>query len=181
MSLQSVHWFSEHTGKARETIVKHLKASGIPMTPGPKMATLYETKDAFPVLYGQAEGGEQGELMKARTENLEADTALKRLKEQQVLGELAPINVLEWALSSICAQIGATLETLPAKLKRRLPQLNAADLDIIRKEIAKARNAAADVRLDLGGSDESAVDASDSARHHAAASTVAVEAVGVGG
>jgi Phage DNA packaging protein Nu1. len=60
---------------------------------------------------------------------------------------------LEWALSSICSQIGAALETLPAKLKRRLPQLNAADIELIRKEIAKARNAAAAVRLDLSGGD----------------------------
>jgi hypothetical protein len=181
MSLQSVHWFSEHTGKARETIVKYLKASGIPMTPGPKMATLYETKDAFPVLYGQAEGGEQGELMKARTENLEADTALKRIKEQQLLGESAPIVALEWALSSACAQIAAVLETIPAKLKRRLPQLSTADLDIIRKEIAKARNSAAAVHLDLGRRHGDASGTSDSEGHRAALSTTAAETVGMGG
>ncbi len=95
------------------------------------------------------------DLERERALNLQADTALKKLKEQQLLGELAPINVLEWALSSVCSQIGATLETLPAKLKRRLPQLNAADLEIIRKEIAKARNAAASVRLDTGASNAS--------------------------
>lgn len=93
------------------------------------------------------------DLERERALNLQADTALKRLKEQQILGELAPISALEWALSSICSQIGAALETLPAKLKRRLPQLNAADIELIRKEIAKARNAAAAVRLDLSGGD----------------------------
>lgn len=150
MTLESVSWISEKTGFTRETIVKRLKNANVESIPGPKMATMYETKTAFPVLYGQAEGGEQGALMKARTENLDADTRLKAIKEQELLGQLAPISVLEWALSSICSQIGATLETLPAKLKRRLPQLNAADLEIIRKEIAKTRNSAAAVRLDLG-------------------------------
>jgi phage terminase Nu1 subunit (DNA packaging protein) len=95
------------------------------------------------------------DLDRERALNLQADTALKRLKEQQLLGELAPINVLEWALTSVCAQIGAALETLPAKLKRRLPQLDAADLEIVRKEIAKARNSAAAIRLDLGDGHES--------------------------
>lgn len=155
MSLESTSWFSDKTGFTRETVAKRLRNAGMTGSPGPKASTLYESKDAFPILYGAADGGEQGELMKARTENLEADTALKRLKEQQLLGELAPINVLEWALTSVCAQIGAALETLPAKLKRRLPQLDAADLEIVRKEIAKARNSAAAIRLDLGDGYES--------------------------
>lgn len=96
------------------------------------------------------------DLDRERALNLQADTALKRLKEQQLLGELAPIDVLEWALSSVCAQISATLETLPAKLKRRLPQLNTADLELIRKEIAKARNAAATSRIEFSGDHKNA-------------------------
>lgn len=181
MSLESTSWFSEKTGFTRETVAKRLKNAGIVGQPGPKASLLYESKEAFPILYGQAEGGEQGELMKARTENLEADTALKRLKEQQLLGELAPISVLEWTLSSVCNQIGAVLETLPAKLKRRLPQLNAADLEIIRKEVAKTRNAAAAVRLDLGESYENAAFGNDSAGADRAATADAAEVVGVGG
>lgn len=181
MSLESTSWFSEKTGFTRETVAKRLRNAALVATPGQKMATMYETKDAFPVLYGQAEGGEQGELMKARTENLEADTALKRLKEQQLLGESAPIVALEWALSSACSQIAAVLETIPAKLKRRLPQLTTADLDIIRKEIAKARNSAAAVHLDLGRRHGDASGTSDSEGHRAALSTTAAETVGMGG
>jgi hypothetical protein len=151
MSLESLHWFSEKTGKARETIVKYLNKKGIVAVNGPQQAKLYETIDVFPIIYSSGKSGsDQNELERARTENLDADTRLKAIKEQELLGQLAPISALEWALSSICSQIGATLETLPAKLKRRLPQLNAADLEIIRKEIAKTRNAAAAVRLDLG-------------------------------
>jgi phage terminase Nu1 subunit (DNA packaging protein) len=149
MSLESIHWYAEKTRKARETIVKRLKASGITMTPGPKQATLYETSEALPVIYEAAEGGEQGELMRARTQNLEADTRLKGLREAQLRNELAPIDALTWALSATCSQIAAILETIPAKLKRALPNLTATDLNIIRKEIAKAQNAAAAARLDL--------------------------------
>jgi phage terminase Nu1 subunit (DNA packaging protein) len=176
MSLESTSWFSEKTGFTRETVAKRLRNAGILGAPGERASTLYETKDALPVLYGQAEGGEQGDLMKARTENLEADTALKRLKEQQLLGELAPIDVLEWALSSVCAQISATLETLPAKLKRRLPQLNAADLEIIRKEIAKTRNAAAAARIDFGDGHQNANSEPDSAGDHGIGATATAQA-----
>lgn len=164
MSLESLHWYAEKTGKARETIGKYLREAGVEMTPGPKQATLYETRDAFPVIYSSGKASNQNDLDRARTDNLEADTALKRLKEQQLLGELAPITVLEWALSSLSAQIGAILETLPAKLKRRLPQLTASDLEILRKEIVKARNAAADVRLDLGDTNPASTGTGDSAR-----------------
>lgn len=121
------------------------------------------------------------DLDRERALNLQADTALKRIKEQQLLGELAPINVLEWALSSACAQIGATLETLPAKLKRRLPQLNAADLEIIRKEIAKARNTAAAIRLDLGDSNESSVESIHRTGDDRTAATAPPEVIGMGG
>lgn len=175
MTLESVSWLSEKTGFTRETIVKRLKNANIDAIPGPKMATMYETKTAFPVLYGQAEGGEQGALMKSRIENLDADTRLKAIKEQELLGQLAPVDILEWALASICSQIGATLETLPAKLKRRLPQLNAADLEIIRKEIAKTRNSAAAVRLDLGDHYRNTDQQGDSASPKGARATTPVK------
>jgi phage terminase Nu1 subunit (DNA packaging protein) len=121
------------------------------------------------------------DLDRERALNLQADTALKRIKEQQMLGELAPINVLEWALSSMSSQIGATLETLPAKLKRRLPQLSAADIEIIRKEVAKARNAAAAIRLDLGDRDPQSDSAGDRQGADRDAPTAPDAAVGVGG
>lgn len=121
------------------------------------------------------------DLDRERALNLQADTALKRLKEQELLGNLAPIAVLEWALSSACAQIGATLETLPAKLKRRLPQLNAADLEIIRKEIAKARNTAAAIRLDLSDSDENSAEPIPIAGDDGAPPAASVKDVGMGG
>ena len=86
---------------------------------------------------------ERAALDRARREQI--DLAL-----EQKRGEVAPIVALEWALSSACSQIAAVLETIPAKLKRRMPQLTTVDLDIVRKEIAKARNAAAAVKLDFG-------------------------------
>lgn len=133
----------------RATVKKRLDASNIPVTQGFKAALLYETKDALPVLYGQESVSGQGELMQARAENLRADTRLKELKEAQLRRESAPIVILEYTLSSLGAQIAAILDSIAPKLKRRLPQLTSADIDIIRGEIAKARNAAANLTIDF--------------------------------
>lgn len=149
MSLESTSWFSDKTGFTRETVKKRLQNAGLVATDGPKESKMYETKEALPVIYGATEGGEQGELMRARTANLEADTRLKELKEAQLRNELAPLELLQWALSNLGSQISAILETIPAKLKRQLPSLTYTDLELIRKEIIKTQNAAARVQLDL--------------------------------
>lgn len=149
MTLESTSWFSEKTGFTRETVAKRLRNANLEALPGPKKSLLYESKEAFPILYGAAEGGEQGELMRARTQNLEADTRLKELREAQLRNELAPVETLTWALSNLGSQISAILETIPAKLKRQVPTLTATDLDLIRKEIIKTQNAAARVQLEL--------------------------------
>ncbi|MBB1074480.1 terminase small subunit [Rhodoferax sp. 4810] len=154
MSLESISWYSDKTGMTRVTVKKRLETSGIASTHGAKSAILYDTKDALPALYGRESLSNQGDLMSARAENLRADTRIKELKEQQLRRELAPIVVLEYALSSLCAQVSAILDSIAPKLKRRLPQLTAADIDIIRSEIAKARNAAATIELEFDSGSE---------------------------
>lgn len=59
--------------------------------------------------------------------------------------EVFPIEIAEFVFSKMGAEISAILESLPAKIKRLLPTTTATQMDAIRKEIAKARNTAADV------------------------------------
>ena len=143
MATLPISQFSELTGFTRETCVKRFAAAGLEATPGPMNSKLFESQSALKALYEVPQSNEQGALMAARTENLIADTKLKTLKEQELLGTVAPIDALEWALQSICQQISAILETIPAKLKRSNPALNQADLHVIKREIAKVQNAAA--------------------------------------
>jgi phage terminase Nu1 subunit (DNA packaging protein) len=89
------------------------------------------------------------DVQKERALNLRADTALKQLKEAQLRKELAPVNLLEWALAKTCSQIAATLDSIPVKVKRRVPKLTNAEIEIIRREIIKCQNAAAEATLDL--------------------------------
>lgn len=143
--LQSLSFLAELTGKDRETIKKRL--SCLQPEPGPHGAKLFDSVKALPLIF------EMDELSAAKTENLRADTRLKELKEQQLRGELAPVEELTRALGMLASQVSAILETIPGKLKRSLPQLTATDLDVVKREIVKCMNACADISLDIEVSD----------------------------
>ena len=85
---------------------------------------------------------QRARLAKEQSENVKLKNAEKRR-------ELAPINFIEWALGQTCAQISAILESLPLKIKRRVPKLSATDIELIRKEIIKAQNTASKITVDL--------------------------------
>ena len=65
--------------------------------------------------------------------------------------ETAPVALLDWTLSSAGSQIAAILQAIVPKLKMVAPQLKAADLGLIEREIVKAQNVAAALRVDLDG------------------------------
>ena len=146
MQSLSISQLSDLSGMTRETVAKRLSAAGLVGATGPHNSSLYESPAALKAIF-EAPISDQTALMNARAENLAADTRLKNIKEQELLGQLAPIAALEWALGNVCSQISGVLEALPAKLKRRLPQLTAADVHLIQSEIAKARNAAASATI----------------------------------
>lgn len=61
---------------------------------------------------------------------------------------LAPAYLIEEILTRAAAKIAAVFDGIPGKVKRRLPHLPAAGLDIIRAEVAAARNIVAGMSLD---------------------------------
>lgn len=83
--------------------------------------------------------------------------------------EHAPVEVLELVIGSVGRQVSERLEALIPMLKKRCPHLTVEDLEIIQGEIAKARNLAAGMQIDLdelygqetnsGSGDEGAEDA----------------------
>jgi len=83
---------------------------------------------------------ERAREAKERTDKLAMENAERR-------GELAPVEVLRDAQANNCGQHAAIFDAIPAKIKRRVPRLTANELDLIRKEIAKARNLARKARL----------------------------------
>ena len=72
------------------------------------------------------------------------------LKNAQLRRELAPIATLELVLGKAAGQIRPLLESLPVKIKRRLPAMSAAEVDIMKREIAKCCNAISQLKIDTG-------------------------------
>jgi phage terminase Nu1 subunit (DNA packaging protein) len=74
-------------------------------------------------------------------------------------GELAPVSLIEEVLTKAAAKIAGIFDAIPGMVRRRVPSLGAAEIDLIADEIAKARNSVASISLaDLKIDDE--VDAS---------------------
>lgn len=91
---------------------------------------------------GRAEREEKLRLTKAQAEGQE-------IKNAQLRKELAPVAVIEWVVGKAGSQISAVLDAIPLQVKKRNPKLTASDIEIIRREIAKAQNAAAQMTVDL--------------------------------
>lgn len=61
--------------------------------------------------------------------------------------EIAPVAMLEVVLSKVGRRIAAILEALPIQLRRQSTAITNDDLALIEREIAKARNLAANIEL----------------------------------
>ncbi len=66
---------------------------------------------------------------------------IQKVKLQKELREWAPINLLTICLSKASAQVATHLEAIPVQLKRSFPDLTEPQMNIIREQIGKARNA----------------------------------------
>lgn len=90
---------------------------------------------------------ERARLAAAQADKIEMENNVKK-------GELAPVAVLEEVLVRAGGKIAAQLDTIPASLKRRIPSLTDSDIGFVRREIAKARNAVANLNLEDVEADE---------------------------
>ncbi|MPS30644.1 MAG: DNA packaging Nu1 [Alcaligenaceae bacterium] len=90
---------------------------------------------------------QRARLAAAQAERIELDNEVKR-------GELAPALIMEQVLAAAGAKVAAALDALPAVLKRRLPMLTDADVDLMRRELAQARNTVSALSLEDLESDE---------------------------
>lgn len=99
-------------------------------------------------------GNENAQDEKARFDKVRADKV--ELELEIARKEVAPIAVLEWALAKIASQINSVLDSLPLKIKKRVPNLSAREIEKIRKEIVKVQNEASETTLDFSGTEETA-------------------------
>jgi phage terminase Nu1 subunit (DNA packaging protein) len=91
------------------------------------------------------------DLVAARTRLANEQADAQAMKNAVTRQELAPVVLIEQVLSTAGGKVAGILDTVPATVKRRLPHLTASEVEIVAREIAKARNIAAAIGLqDLG-------------------------------
>ncbi|BBL75599.1 terminase small subunit [Methylomagnum ishizawai] len=64
----------------------------------------------------------------------------QKIRNMQALGEWAPIDNLALALSRVTGQMATEFEAVPMLLKRAWPEISADQLNLVRDQLAKARN-----------------------------------------
>lgn len=86
------------------------------------------------------------EYERGRLAKLQADG--QQMRNEIISREVVPIKLLEFSLGNVTEQIVSHLETIPMKIKKALPQLRGTEIDIIKRIITKAQNAASTAELD---------------------------------
>ncbi|SFB46389.1 terminase small subunit [Azotobacter beijerinckii] len=74
-----------------------------------------------------------------------AQADAQELKNSVKRAQLVPVGFAVFALSRMAAQIGSLLDTVPLKLRRKHPDLDVRHVEALQREIALARNTAADL------------------------------------
>ena len=84
------------------------------------------------------------EYEKYRLTKEQADA--QELKNELARAKVVPIELFTAVLSSLGAEVGGILDTLPLQIKRKHPELDAGIIDDVKWQVVKAMNAMA--RLD---------------------------------
>lgn len=128
----------------KRTIATIIDESGVQPCRKTKTRKWYWLAEVVGAMIGSEELDLQQEKAKLTVEQT------KRIKLQNDIeeGNYASVDELSEALEGACKIIASHLESLPLTLKKRNPNLTGKDIEIIRKEIAKCRNAAGDAVIE---------------------------------
>jgi len=89
-----------------------------------------------------------GDLVAERTRLAKEQADRIALQNAITKRELVPAGVLVELVSGIAAQVSVIFEALPGKIRREVPDLPSSALDAIARELAKGRNAVADMKIE---------------------------------
>jgi len=84
---------------------------------------------------------EKARLAAAQADKIEMENAVTR-------GDLASVDIIQHVLTRAAAKVAAVFDAMPSILKRRLPDITDTDMLVFRVELAKARNAVANMSLE---------------------------------
>ena len=148
LSQLTTNQLAELTGSTNRTVKKRL--ADVPPVRVTAHASYYSPREALPAIYlGDPSASDSRELTRERVRLAREQADATALKNAQARRELAPVALLAWVLGKVGGQIAAILETIPGNVKRRVPQLSAAQVELIKREVVKAQNAAARIEINL--------------------------------
>ena len=98
--------------------------------------------------------GERARLAKEQADKIAMQNAERR-------GELAPVGAMEMVLAKVGTKVGKILDTIPAQIRRRVPNIPAEVVEAIDGDIAKCRNMAAAMTLATLDEDDDEVEDDD--------------------
>lgn len=98
--------------------------------------------------------GERARLAKEQADKIAMQNAERR-------GELAPVGAMEMVLAKVGTKVGKILDTIPAQIRRRVPNIPAEVVEAIDSDIAKCRNMAAAMTLATLDEDDDEVEDDD--------------------
>ncbi len=97
-------------------------------------------------LIGEDPGSSLDNLLLQEKVRLTTAQAVAQERKNEVLErQLVPVGFATYSLSKIASQIGSILDTVPLKLRRKHPEMDPRHLESVEREIALARNLAAQV------------------------------------
>ena len=136
------------TGKTFRTLKDRFEKSGVAPVKRDGRSIWFNSEEALPAIYAPKDKG--GELVLEEERALLTNEQCRKAKRDNDLADslVFPVETLVSVLSKATGQIASVLDALPLTLKKRSPNLSARDIEFIRKEIAKCRNAAAQAAID---------------------------------
>ena len=147
MAELSLNQISDLTGKTYRTVKGRLDNGGLSPVGKKGRSILYDSKKALACVYGKVKSDE----IDLQTERalLAAEQRRKLQRENDIEEKLlAPVSLLTDALINTGKQIIPILDSLPLTMKRYWPEITGDQITMVKKSIAKCRNAIADMELD---------------------------------
>lgn len=145
MSKITYNQISELTGKPYRTIKRHFDMIGVEPVSRTGNKVYFESSKALQLKSAKVSKGDED-----YTQLLEEEKHRKLKRENDLAEEeVAPVTLLTDALEKVAAQIVPIMDSLPLEMKRMNPKLSGHDIMLVKKCIARSRNAIADAKIDL--------------------------------
>lgn len=88
-------------------------------------------------------GGDDGELIdyeKERAALTKAQKEGQEIRNEISMGKLAPVTVMEFAVSKFCSECAGIIDSIPLNIKRKHPEITTQQLETIKRNCVKALN-----------------------------------------